>query len=360
MEAEISLNSRPNWHLAAATAIVSAGLGIAINFATELKTNVWAWLAVLVLSTASFVVALAASEMAGRRAQARGLLHATSPSGDSFSGSKLGSHTHVGRDLAGRDIHYHQRPLLRTITVVAVIVWLATASGLIAGAVLKDRTGAAGLSSNVEGTPVVAVRMLDHSCGGTHWVSSRSPSEIDKDLNVKFPQSMLWHEWEPVKDGAMAPGDQVQITVQGVNAAQVVLTDMRVRVISRRPPITGTELHEPCGGGGYFRSLHVDMDETPPVAKPIVQTGGALAEPEKSWETTPIVFPYKVSLSDAETFIISASTERFDTDWVVDLSWASSGKTGTLQIDDHGKPFRTSSTVASRSCILYGAGLTCS
>ena len=129
---------------------------------------------------------------------------------------------------------------------------------------------------------------------------------------------------------------------------------------TRRPPIAGTELSGPCGGGGFFRLLQVDMDQTPPVARSIVNPpGGVLGEPDKPWQTTPVVFPYTVSLIDTETFVISAATEKFDTEWVLDLSWASSGKTGTLQIDDHGKPFRTSSTAAARNCTYYITGLIC-
>lgn len=55
-----------------------------------------------------------------------------------------------------------------------------------------------------------------------------------------------------------------------------------------------------------------------------------------------MTFPDKVSISDAETFVVEGRAGRCDCDWVIDLSWAAEGMTGTLTIDDNGKPLRVS------------------
>jgi hypothetical protein len=151
----------------------------------------------------------------------------------------------------------------------------------------------------------------------------------------------------------------VEISVQGVNSAQVVITDMRPRVLARRAPIKGTVVSRGCGDEGAFRLLSVDLDKNPPSAVP--ESNGDQSPPTTApWQTKPIRFPYRVSLSDAETFVIDVSSKKYDTDWVVDLSWSSSGKTGTLVVDNNGKPFRTSSTVNAQDCQVAGKDLVCS
>ncbi len=70
-------------------------------------------------------------------------------------------------------------------------------------------------------------------------------------------------------------------------------------------------------------------------------------------------FPYTVSLSNSETFVIKASTEGCDCDWVVDLHRASQGQTGVLPINDNGRPFRTSSAKNARDCIPLDTEFTC-
>jgi hypothetical protein len=53
----IARSPRRRWELTLASAILSSGLGIAINVATGLKSNWWAWLAVGVLTIAGAIVA---------------------------------------------------------------------------------------------------------------------------------------------------------------------------------------------------------------------------------------------------------------------------------------------------------------
>jgi hypothetical protein len=53
-------------------------------------------------------------------------------------------------------------------------------------------------------------------------------------------------------------------------------------------------------------------------------------------------FPYKVSESDPEVFFVTAHTSGHDVRWYLELDWSSGSRSGTVRIDDHGKPFRTS------------------
>lgn len=54
-------------------------------------------------------------------------------------------------------------------------------------------------------------------------------------------------------------------------------------------------------------------------------------------------FPYRVSAEDPEVLLVDATTQTYDARWYLELDWSSQGRTGTIRIDDHGRPFRTSS-----------------
>lgn len=53
-------------------------------------------------------------------------------------------------------------------------------------------------------------------------------------------------------------------------------------------------------------------------------------------------FPYRVSDRDPEVLLVTARTETCDCRWYLEVDWSSQGRTGTVRIDDEGRPFRTS------------------
>jgi hypothetical protein len=68
-------------------------------------------------------------------------------------------------------------------------------------------------------------------------------------------------------------------------------------------------------------------------------------------ERRPIRFPYRVSISDAETFVVDGNTAQCHCFWEIELSWASQGQVGKVVIDDGGRPFEVTGTRnAARTC----------
>ena len=53
--------------------------------------------------------------------------------------------------------------------------------------------------------------------------------------------------------------------------------------------------------------------------------------------------PYRVSSEDPEVLLVNAETEACDCSWCLELDWSSQGRTGTVRVDDDGRPFRTTS-----------------
>lgn len=147
--------------------------------------------------------------------------------------------------------------------------------------------------------------------------------------------------WAERNGGVDASTTAVEVVIQGRNAASVILLDLTIDVVSRRAPAKTGTLVRPAGAGGIgVRYFDVDLDRPSPTPEL-----GELAEPRPG--ERPINFPYKVSLTDPEVFMIFANTQRCDCRWTAKLRWESGGKEGTTLIQDGEQPFRTTAAVAA-------------
>jgi hypothetical protein len=133
----------------------------------------------------------------------------------------------------------------------------------------------------------------------------------------------------------------VQVVVQGRSDASVILLGLTVEVVSRDGPPTGALLPPEGAGGIGVRYFDVNLDQRSPEAEL-----GQLNEPVPG--ERPINFPYKVSLSDPEVFLIFGQTQRCDCRWIAKLRWQSGDQEGTSMIRDGDQPFRTASGSAAR------------
>ncbi|HEX6967286.1 MAG TPA: hypothetical protein VF174_00435 [Micromonosporaceae bacterium] len=180
------------------------------------------------------------------------------------------------------------------------------------------------------------------------WISDRPLSQLPTRPSYQDD----WSEWVSAADAVPVERHAVHLVVQGRSDAQVTILDMKVRVLARRPPITGTHFRKAGGDAGSFRWVAVDLDTEPPEMSSGLAEELLFLAPEH--ERRPIRFPYRVSLSDAETFVVEAYTQECDCYWVIELSWASQGRTGTTVIDDGGRPFRLSGLRdAVAGCFTY-------
>ncbi|MFD9460229.1 helix-turn-helix domain-containing protein [Streptomyces sp. NPDC060027] len=132
----------------------------------------------------------------------------------------------------------------------------------------------------------------------------------------------------------------LRISVQGRGSAAVVLEALHVRVVNRVTPATGQSIaysmYEGCGAVLIPRYFSVNLDVSRPLARSMPGN-----DPDRP--APAINFPYRVSLQEPEVLMLSARTESCTCDWYLDLDWSSQGRSGTVRIDDHGRPFRTTS-----------------
>ncbi len=169
---------------------------------------------------------------------------------------------------------------------------------------------------------------------GHDYVVTKSPQQVPP---PPVPQDAeVWARSQGAVHGGQT---MVKITVQGKTSTAVVLEALRVRVAGRAAPVEGTSyaMDHGCGGALTPRYFDVDLDKDRPIARP--------ADGNDSGTTIPAMkLPYRVSAEDPEVLLVDARTDGCDCTWYLELDWSSQGRTGTVRIDDHGRPFRTTST----------------
>lgn len=109
-----------------------------------------------------------------------------------------------------------------------------------------------------------------------------------------------------------------------------IVLSLRVEVLRRDEPVTGTWLIENGGGKSPARILYADLDQDPPV----VRIDG-------SW-----TFPLHVSSTDVEEFVVMARAETCHCQWQIELDYLAptSSEVETVIVDDDGTPFEVTGT----------------
>ncbi|WP_327237934.1 helix-turn-helix domain-containing protein [Streptomyces sp. NBC_01317] len=151
--------------------------------------------------------------------------------------------------------------------------------------------------------------------------------------------------------GAVDAGESsVRVTVQGKSDTAVVLQALHVRIAAKRTPLPYRTYHMSpgCGGSLTPRLFDIDLDASRPLARS--KAGNDAGEPIPA-----VSFPYRVSATDPEILLATGRAVTCDCAWYLELEWSSGARSGTVRIDDHGKPFRTSG-LRGRPAYEYDTG----
>ncbi|WP_328878368.1 helix-turn-helix domain-containing protein [Streptomyces sp. NBC_00299] len=166
---------------------------------------------------------------------------------------------------------------------------------------------------------------------GHDYVVDRPPSQV-----APPPAPQDAEAWAGSQNAVHGEQTMIEISVQGKTSTAVVLKALRVRVVGRSAPAGGTvyTMDQGCGGALTPRYFDVDLDKDRPIARPADGNDTGVKIPAMR-------LPYRVSAEDPEVLLVDARTKTCDCSWYLELDWSSQGRTGTVRIDDHGRPFRT-------------------
>ncbi|WP_395575602.1 hypothetical protein [Streptomyces sp. BK79] len=130
-----------------------------------------------------------------------------------------------------------------------------------------------------------------------------------------------------------APEDDpagLALTLQAKTSQAIVVTGVTVRRLSAAPvPRTGSIVRMECGGGMSPRVFDVDLMAQEISLRPVSRGGGEAVD-----------FPFKVSGSDPEQFILQLLPGDHDVRFTVEVHWISEGEARSETVTDGVHGFR--------------------
>ncbi|MQS99822.1 transcriptional regulator [Streptomyces jumonjinensis] len=170
-----------------------------------------------------------------------------------------------------------------------------------------------------------------HSCQHTYLVD-RPPGDVPPP-----PAEADARPWAGALRAVHGGDTVVRLTVQGRDERAVVLQALRVRVAAKRAPLqrNAYRMSLGCGGAITPRVFDVDLDRPRPTVRSVAGSDAGVEIPA-------VALPYRVSVRDPEVLLVTGRTTECDCDWYLELDWSSGDRSGTVRIDDGGRPFRTS------------------
>ncbi|MFJ3783207.1 hypothetical protein [Streptomyces sp. NPDC090093] len=242
----------------------------------------------------------------------------------------------VGGDLIQIGNYFDSSPSKRWLVFAGlpVLAVLATAGGVLA--LRQDDPGPLRTVDAKVRTEAVADSTADNwECGDSVVVPGLDVGAEGLPMVRAFPRG-----------GIRADGSIIAVTLQGTTREELVLTGARTVIVSRRPPLQGTHLAAVCASDVPVRAFEVDLDVD---GAPLVPVPDPRPDAEQKKVTR---WPYAVKEGDAEHFVISSKTMKYDTEFRIVVHWSSGGSKGEVVLDDHGKPFRyTATTAADPLCV---------
>lgn len=229
-------------------------------------------------------------------------------------------------------IDSHARSRWKKVTA-AVLFVLTTVVTLVIQDLYKEA------KKKVGATPFSIVIAPYDECPNGEWLF---PAGFDLRTLPTF--DLLDSRWAYEHGGYTVGQSAVKLTRQGDSESAVVLQRMRVRVTERRAPMAGVVISK-CSRTQYSalgtRGFTINLDNHNPLIIPrSSEREKLMASGDTSRYFTD--FPYKISQSDPEVFMLVAETEKCLCSWKAQLDWTASGKSGTTTLDINSTPFRTS------------------
>lgn len=156
--------------------------------------------------------------------------------------------------------------------------------------------------------------------------------------------------WAAERRAVHAGTQIVEITLMGTGPETAVLEGLDVRVAGRRSPLPWNvyEMSQGCGGGLTPAGFAVNLDAPRPLARPV--TGNNEGEKIEA-----PAFPIRVSASEPAVLRVVASSTGCDCDWSLDLRWSGPTGSGTLRLDEGGRPWRVSAVPSDRPVYGYAS-----
>lgn len=312
--------SARRWVLPVLVGSVTTGLGVAINLATELKANPWAWGAVAVLTAAGVLVG-AGSERLTRVRQADGaapiinrgtIVHVD------------GAKNRVKVNIVGPG----------ALVAVSLVVIVAVTAGLLMGkaTATTDALPAAEADTRPFDVTVFDEPVDDISYGsaaGYLFPAGTVPAMPAPDL----PRSCaMWSAWALDQGGVRVAQTSVTFTVAAVGDDAVRVLSARLHADQIDKVAAGDQIT--CAEGGPIPVSYLEIDLDRANMTYMYPDAGSLSGASRP-------FALQIRPGEAEHVAVDAVTMECYCSWYLELLVEANGVTYPYRVDDDGTPFIT-------------------
>jgi hypothetical protein len=152
--------------------------------------------------------------------------------------------------------------------------------------------------------------------------------------------------WAQRNGGVQTSRFPFRFTVRGTEEGKVRIDRVAVKVLNRRPPIEGIVYTPAAGGLSVDREVLADLDDIDSAGYARTERWFDEVSPDnipqpRSWDLL------EVSTTEVEIFVVVAVTNSFDCDFEIEIDYVGRYDSGTLIVNNNGRPFRVAAAVAT-------------
>ncbi|MEV7094239.1 hypothetical protein AB0M80_15540 [Amycolatopsis sp. NPDC051045] len=244
------------------------------------------------------------------------------------------------RDIHG-DVHIGRRQARLLPWLVGGLVVALTATGVVwlwpSGSTAGDRPDQAPSALRV----TADLSANDHAPWG---YASEDPGFPGAGLAARLSRPMAATEDQALAldvrlTGAASLEHQaIRLHLEGPRAGQVVVTDIRVVIRKKTPPLNGGLVRVPPQGAEYSAQTLLDLDDRFPVLQEAVQNKNT----DRNYPAGPYFPSHTIKLTDGETseVVVTALASKSAYDYVLAVVYQVGTEIKQTIIDNAGKPFR--------------------
>jgi hypothetical protein len=135
-----------------------------------------------------------------------------------------------------------------------------------------------------------------------------------------------FRDWLKLNKGVDGGVTKLQLVVQGKVAKPILISEMRVKVLDKLPPVTGIPVGCLPSASANYRAVEIDLDADPPRVK---------------YQFDKKTFGFTVQAGEFENFNIIATTTRGHYTWLIEFDLVVDGDQRTIEVGTPHKPFET-------------------
>jgi hypothetical protein len=219
----------------------------------------------------------------------------------------------------------------RWIVGLAVVVLL--------GALIVWATGIAS-TSNQSGAPPFSVTESEVRA------ECMTGTFVPEEVGVKLAEAAPPRNWRPIEEAPKAmPAERgaVQVTLrakQGQSATKITLTGAKFKVFNLGLRPTGLVFYRPCKRHLVGAAVETDLDGYTHKIISSAQHGALEVGFHLPRHSSPIHFPWTVSLAKPLNLYLVVQARDIWADWTALISWSSGSSDGVIQVDNGGRKYR--------------------